>query len=72
MNLDKHHIFGGHAFRKKSEEYGMYVYLRHDIHMRLHQHDYSMELELKRFAQKKFEDVYGHEEFMKIFKKNYL
>jgi hypothetical protein len=24
--LDKHHIFGG-AYRKKSEKYGLYVYL---------------------------------------------
>ena len=27
--LDKHHIFGG-AYRKKSERYGLTVYLCHD------------------------------------------
>jgi len=28
--LDKHHIFGGTAYRKKSERYGLTVYLCHD------------------------------------------
>ena len=28
--LDKHHVFGG-AFRKKSEKYGLYVYLHHGM-----------------------------------------
>ena len=28
--LDKHHIFGGVAYRKKSERYGLTVYLCHD------------------------------------------
>jgi hypothetical protein len=28
--LDKHHIFGGVAYRKKSERYGLTVFLCHD------------------------------------------
>ncbi len=71
--LDCHHIFGGNKYtRKKSEQYGMLVWLRHDVHMRLHQRDYSLELRLKQDAQRVFEEKYGHEKFMEVFRKNYL
>ena len=33
--LDKHHIYAG-SCRKASEKYGCWVWLRHDIHMELH------------------------------------
>ncbi len=72
-NLDCHHVFGGNKYmRKKSEKYGMLVWLRHDVHMKLHQQDYSLEKRIKQDAQKVFEDKYGHDLFMKEFHKSYL
>lgn len=74
INLHKHHIFMG-PFRKKSEQYGCYVYLRADWH---NMSDYgvhfnrNLDLRLKRIAQRKFEELYGHEKFMEVFKINYL
>ena len=32
----------------------------------------DLDLELKKLAQKRFEEKYGHEKFMAIFGKNYL
>lgn len=70
--LDKHHIFGGVANRKLSEKYGLWVWLKHDIHMDLHDRDKDLEIRLKQDGQRAFEKKHSHEEFMKIFRKNYL
>ena len=73
-NLHKHHIFGG-PNRKNSEKYGLWVYLRADWH---NMSDYGvhfnkqLDKELKQMAQRAFEEVHGHEMFMRIFKRNYL
>lgn len=32
----------------------------------------AIDLQVKQIAQREFEDTYGHEEFMRIFGKNYL
>lgn len=71
--LDRHHIFGG-ARRNKSEKYGLWVYLEHTQHMWLHQtrQGQAYSKYLKALGQKKFEEIYGHELFMKEFGKNYL
>lgn len=37
------------------------------VHLNKH-----MDLIVKRYAQKVFEEEYGHDEFMRIFHKNYL
>ena len=73
-HLHRHHIFEG-ANRKKSEEYGLWVWLvwwlhngsDHALHF-----DRGMDLHLKRVAQQTFEEVYGHERFMREFGRNYL
>lgn len=74
MNLHKHHCLGG-AYRNKAERYGLWVYLRHDWHVgtkyAVH-NDPVLQRTLKAFAQKKFEEKYGHELWMKEFHKNYL
>lgn len=31
-----------------------------------------LDLQIKQIAQREFEDTYGHDDFMKIFGKNYL
>lgn len=75
--LDKHHIFGG-SNRKKSERYGLYVYLCHnkchifgrysahqnkDTMLKLHQHGQRKAME---------ENEWTTEDFIREFGKNYL
>lgn len=73
--LHHHEVFFGTANRKKSIEYGLQVWLcpRHHngsndgVHF-----NPTLDLILKKFAQKKFEEKYSHEKFMEVFHKNYL
>lgn len=69
--LDKHHIFNG-VLRKKSEKYGLWVYIGHYSHLNAHQKDTDILIDLKKIGQKAFEEKYGHEMFMREFHKNYL
>lgn len=76
-SLDKHHCFGG-ALRKKSERYGLTVYLHHDrCHIfgenAVHKNA-RINRKVQAFAQKKAMDHYGWsiEDFIKEFYKNYL
>lgn len=72
--LDCHHVFGG-ANRKKSEKYGLKVFLHHDrCHLSgVHKHAY-LDLRLKQVAQQRAMKHYGWstEEFIEIFGKNYI
>lgn len=68
--LDKHHIYGG-ARRDKSEKYGCWVWLNHDVHMDLHSRNQALGFQLKALCQEKFEEQWGHEKFMAVFGKNY-
>lgn len=72
MQLDKHHCIHGGANRKLAEKYGLWVWLRHDIHMRLHDQDKELDRKLEQDAQKAFENKYSREEWMRLFRKNYL
>lgn len=74
--LHKHHIMQGNAGRHKAEHYGLWVYLCNERH---HEYgpeaphvNYEVNLHLKKIAQKKFEQIYGHEKWMQEFGKNYL
>lgn len=71
-NLDIHHVMTGTANRKLSEKYGLKVWLRHDIHMDLHDRNKELEIQLKKDAQRIFEEKYSHEKWMEVFRKNYL
>lgn len=74
LNLHKHHIYAG-AFRKKSEHYGCWVYLRGDWHNLSNygvHFNHDLDVKLKQECQRKFEELYGHDKFMEVFKKNYL
>lgn len=74
-NIEKHHIFFGTSNRKNSDKYGLTVHLCqiHHRDSRIGVHfDIQFDIELKKLAQKKFEQKYGHEKFMAIFGKNYL
>ena len=76
LNLHKHHIYGGVANRKKSEEYGCWVYLcaRHHnmsdtgIHFNKEEN-----IRLKQLCQRMWERKYGgREKFIETFGKSYL
>lgn len=77
--LHDHHIFFGTANRKNSEKYGLKVWLclRHhegdiETNKEAVHHNKERDLCLKKIAQKKFEETHTREEFMKIFRRNYL
>ena len=71
-NLDCHHCIPGTANRKLSEKYGLTVWLRHDIHMDLHERNNDLKMQLKQDAQRAFEEKYSHEKWMEVFGRNYL
>lgn len=74
LNLHKHHVFGG-ANRKHSEKYGLTVWLcgrHHNMSEEGVHFNKALDLKLKTKYQKIFEDEHGHDEFMKIFGRNYL
>lgn len=75
--LDRHHIFGG-PFRKKSERYGLVVYLCHEkCHifgpMAAHQNKETMEM-LHKYGQRMAmqENGWTVDDFIEEFGKNYL
>lgn len=75
--LDKHHIFGG-ANRKKSEKYGLTVYLCHNsCHIfgteSVHRNRETMQ-DLHRYGQRKAmkENGWDTGDFIREFGKNYL
>ena len=74
-NLDWHHVFGG-ANRKWSEKYGLTVRLcHHSCHIfgpySAHKCK-EVSDSLKRKGQEAFEKTHSHEEFMRVFGRNYL
>jgi hypothetical protein len=74
MNLHKHHIFGA-ANRKLSEQYGLWIWLRADWHnlsnYGIH-FNKTLDADIKRKAQEKFNSFYPQLSFIKLFGKNYL
>ena len=69
-----HHVFFGKN-RKKSEIWGMKVYLKPEWHQNeLYSAHKNIEtdLKLKQYAQEQFEAKYDHDFFIEIFGKNYL
>ncbi len=71
VNLDCHHCFHG-SRRKAADEYGCWVWLRHDVHMDLHQRNTALDRRIQRECQERFEEIYGHEKFIQVFGKSYL
>lgn len=75
--LDRHHIFNG-PFRKKSEKYGLVVWLcHHDCHIfgneAVHKNAHTM-LMVKQYGQRKAMEENGWtiEDFIREFGRNYL
>lgn len=73
--LEEHHVMEGTANRKLSEHYGLKVYLDPEHH-RLSQESPHRNAEINERlhveAQKAFEKKYSHEEWMKVFGRNYI
>ena len=73
-NIHCHHVFGGVANRKLSEKYGMKVYLCQEHHTGNAGVHFNREMDdkLKKYAQERFEAVYGENtRFEDIFGRNY-
>ena len=61
----------GRGLRKLSDRYGLVIRLCPACHRELHQNA-SMMAWSRAEGQRRFEEDHSHEEFMKIFGKNYL
>lgn len=70
--INFHHIYHGIGNRKIAEEYGCWCWLRHDIHMNLHDRDKELDRQLEEECQRIFEQTHTREEFRKLFGKSYL
>ena len=74
-NLHKHHVFEGTANRRKSEKWGLYIYLTGEFHNLSDKginFNKELDLEVKRRAQRKFEELHSHDLWMQEFHRNYL
>lgn len=70
--LEEHHIMNA-PYRQKSEKFGLKVMLTHRVHSWLHNTRQGRRYSylLKAYAQKVFEQKYGHKIWMKEFHKDY-
>lgn len=67
--MEVHHCLHG-IRRKAADKYGLTVHLCRKCHTELHDHG-RYDRELEKVAQIVFEDKYGHEEYMRVFGKDY-
>ena len=75
IGLEEHHVFGGTANRKKSEKWGLTIWVCHKHHtdpIEGVQYNKERNRSTKRLAQIAFEARHSHELFMSEFGKNYL
>lgn len=73
QGLERHHVYAG-SRRKAADKWGCWVWLCHEHHTGRFgvQYDAAAALRLKAECQRAFERRHGHEQFMKVFGKNYL
>ena len=68
----EHHVFNGTANRKHSEKYNCVIYVRPDMHERIHK-DVVLRKQLKAVYQRKLEDAgWTREEFISTFGRSYV
>ena len=75
VGLERHHIFGGVANRPLAERWGLWVYCCDFCHRDPKdgvQYNRKKADSLKRLGQIAFEARHNHDEWMEIFKKNYI
>ena len=73
LDLERHHIMAG-PNRKWSEKYGLWIWCCHEHHTGQNGVQYNRDLNqrVKRLAQIAFEARHSHDEWMQVFRKNYL
>ncbi len=75
INLQEHHVFMGKKEHKLAEHYGLKVYLCLQHHtagpMAVH-NNYELARLLQRKGQETFEQKYSHDEWMRVFGRNYI
>jgi len=70
--LDEHHCISGNSNRNNSEAYGLKIWLCRDCHSKVHDKG-EMELQLKQFAQRRWEEEYGdRHDFITVFGKSWI
>lgn len=69
--LESHHVFFGSANRKQSEKYGLKVWLCREHHHEVH-HNHALDINIKTYCQRTFEETHSREEFRQIFGKSWL
>lgn len=75
IDIHKHEVFFGTANRKLSIKYGLVVPLcayHHNMSNKGVHQNRKLDIELKRMAQRRFNDVYPDLDFIQIFGKSYL
>ena len=75
LNLHRHHVYGGVAYRDKSEQYGCWVYLcayHHNMSSNGIHFNKKLNEQVKQECQRKFEAKYPEVNFREIFGKSYL
>lgn len=73
--LHKHHIYGGIGRRELSEKFGCWVYLcpwHHNMSDSGVHFNKVLDLKLKQWCQRKFEEEHSREEFRRYFGRSYL
>ncbi len=68
---ETHHLIFGRGLRELSDKHGLVIPLCRACHGELHKNS-SMMAWSRAEGQRRFEKNHSHEEFMKIFGKNYL
>ena len=71
VNLDRHHCIHG-PNRKAAEKWGCWIWIRHDLHMEVHDKNKILDRMIERSCQERFEELYGHDKWMEVFGKSYL
>ena len=75
QDIHEHHIIYGTANRRLSEKYGLKVWLcakHHNMSKDGVHQNRELDLRLKQLAQKRFEEEYPNEDFLKVFGRNFL
>lgn len=75
QDIHEHHILYGTANRRLSEKYGLKVWLcgkHHNLSNEGVHFNKELDRSLKVLAQKRFEEEYPNESFLRIFGRNYI
>ena len=74
-SLHRHHIYPGLGRREMSEHFGLWVWLcpyHHNMSSHGVHSDKSLDLKLKRWGQRKFEETHKRAEWHRYFGRSYL